>query len=154
MASSSSTSSVSFSILVTEKLTLDNFLVWRVQILPAVRGARLFVCSMDLRQHRPQPFKLKSPTNLQKEWRILLTSNGFRRINKCCHISSPPWPKRSWSKLPPSNMLLRSGRQLHRCFHLNRSRASCIYGLSSQLREKETARLQFFIPGWRALLTN
>jgi hypothetical protein len=40
MASSSS-ASISCSILVAEKLTRENFLVWRAQVLPGVRGARL-----------------------------------------------------------------------------------------------------------------
>ena len=42
MASTSAAStSVSFTIPVSEKLTRDNFLVWRAQVLPAVRAARL-----------------------------------------------------------------------------------------------------------------
>jgi hypothetical protein len=42
MASTSSASSPAFNIKVSEKLTRDNFLVWRAQVLPAIRGARLF----------------------------------------------------------------------------------------------------------------
>ena len=43
MSSSSSTAAAStmFSIPVTERLTRDNFLVWRAQVLPAIRGSRL-----------------------------------------------------------------------------------------------------------------
>ena len=40
MASTSSASG-NFSIPVSEKLNRGNFLVWRAQVLPAVRGARL-----------------------------------------------------------------------------------------------------------------
>ena len=40
MASTSSAASI-FNISVSEKLTRDNYLVWRAQVLPAIRGSRL-----------------------------------------------------------------------------------------------------------------
>ena len=41
MASTSTGASFFFSIPVSEKLSRDNYLVWRAQVLPAIRGARL-----------------------------------------------------------------------------------------------------------------
>ncbi|WVZ83847.1 hypothetical protein U9M48_030944 [Paspalum notatum var. saurae] len=41
MASSSSSSSPSLGPPVTEKLTRENFLLWKAQVLPAIKGARL-----------------------------------------------------------------------------------------------------------------
>ena len=55
MASTSAAStSVSFTIPVSEKLTRDNFLVWRAQVLPAVRAARL-VGILDGSSAEPSP---------------------------------------------------------------------------------------------------
>ena len=41
-ASSSTLAGNPFSRDVAEKLTAENFLVWKAVVLPAVRGARLF----------------------------------------------------------------------------------------------------------------
>ncbi|CAN6360802.1 unnamed protein product [Urochloa humidicola] len=41
MASSSSSSVGSLGPPISEKLTRDNFLLWKAQILPAIKGARL-----------------------------------------------------------------------------------------------------------------
>jgi hypothetical protein len=67
------------------------------------------------------------PTNPRKKWRILPISIECHRINKCCDISFPPRPRKSWFKLPPSNILLRFGRQWQRCSPLKQSRD--IFGL-------------------------
>ncbi|KAE8770285.1 hypothetical protein D1007_57977 [Hordeum vulgare] len=42
MASSSSTSAPSLNTQVTEKLTRDNFILWRAQVLPQIRGVGYF----------------------------------------------------------------------------------------------------------------
>ena len=55
MDSTSTTStSISFTIPVSEKLTQDNFLVWRAQVLPAVRATRL-VGILDGSSAEPSP---------------------------------------------------------------------------------------------------
>lgn len=40
-STSSSAASAIFAIPVSEKLTRDNFLAWRAQVLPTIRGSRL-----------------------------------------------------------------------------------------------------------------
>jgi hypothetical protein len=40
-STSATTTTPSFSIPITEKLSKTNFLVWRLQILPAIRAAQL-----------------------------------------------------------------------------------------------------------------
>ena len=41
MASSTSTSATSLTLPVSEKLTRDNHLLWKAQVLPAIFGAQL-----------------------------------------------------------------------------------------------------------------
>jgi hypothetical protein len=41
-SSSSSTGAAALNTAISEKLTRDNFLLWQTQVLPEIRGARLF----------------------------------------------------------------------------------------------------------------
>jgi hypothetical protein len=42
MASSSSSSTPSLGHLVSEKLTRENFTLWKAQVIPAIKGAQLY----------------------------------------------------------------------------------------------------------------
>jgi hypothetical protein len=91
MASSSSSASISFSIPVTEKLTCDSFLVWRAQVLPAVHGAHLVGLLNGSVAMLATTIQIEKADKSKEDVEKLPTSIGCHRINKCCHISSPPY---------------------------------------------------------------
>ena len=65
--SSMSSASANFSIPVSEKLNRGNFLVWRAQVLPAVRGARL-VGFLDGSSVEPAPMiTVNKPDNTEED---------------------------------------------------------------------------------------
>jgi hypothetical protein len=69
---------------ITEKLTRDNFLLGKAQILPAIKGARLLGI-LDGSSKAPTP-----TVKVQKSFPMRNTTHGWQEINSCCATSSTP----------------------------------------------------------------
>nr|CAE05450.3 OSJNBa0073E02.10 [Oryza sativa Japonica Group] len=109
MASSSSSTLSSSAVLghpVSEKLSRDNFLVWRAQVLPAVRGAQL-TGYLDGTKEVPSP-----EITVEKK----PIHSGLRMINKYSGIYSRRFREKFWCKSHILRVPDKSGLQFNEMF--------------------------------------
>ncbi|WVZ75222.1 hypothetical protein U9M48_023301, partial [Paspalum notatum var. saurae] len=69
-STSNSAASICFNIPVSERLTRENFLVWRAQVLPAVHGARLLGILDGSSVQPPATLRVEKASRLQKRSKI------------------------------------------------------------------------------------
>lgn len=119
---------------VSEMLMRENYLLWKAQVLPAVRGVQL-MGYLDSKARRDQ-----------KPSRTWLTPPSWRKTNRYSAIYSIQWPA-MWSfRSPCTQLRLRFGERSRGCLHPSLGQDSYTCAPSCQARARATQPCQLILP--------
>ena len=121
---------------VSEKLTRENYIIWKAQVMPAIRGSNLVAILDGTLQPPRATMEVVKDDKTKEAVPTLSMRSGWRRIsNSCCTSSTRSLPTSS-PKSRPSLLLRLSGQRWRRCSRHNLVPGSPISSCSLQTARK------------------